>query len=400
MTSTHTLVRPTGAAPAAARVFLRLLGRLRHGHLRLIAPDGSRLLFGDLHHPVRAELQLYDWRACTAILRGGDIGFAEAWRDGWLDTPDLVALLSLVLQNEAAMGRALHGGVLAGVWYWLRHWLRTNSRAGSRRNIHAHYDLGNDFYRLWLDESWSYSCAWFGGDFGQSLTVAQRSKNQRIIEVLGLQPGMRVLEIGCGWGGFAEQACRQGIAVHGVTLSPSQMAFASRRLAGQSLATLTLCDYRDLHGEYDAIVSVEMFEAVGERYWPGYFKTLRRCLRPGGQALVQSITIDEVLFEHYRRGSDFIQQFIFPGGMLPSRERFQSAAARQGLVLSDRADFGADYAETLRRWRAAFEAQREAVRALGFDEAFIRTWLLYLCYCEVGFDAGRTGVSQFLLRKE
>jgi len=400
MTTTHTLARLSGDVPAAARLFMSLLGQLQRGYLRLVTPDGGQLLFGDPHQAMGGELQLHDWRACSLILRSGDIGFAEAYRDGWLDTPDLTALLTLALQNEAVLDRALFGGVLAGLWYRLRHWLRPNSRAGSRRNIHAHYDLGNAFYRLWLDEGMSYSSAWFDGDYGQSLADAQHAKNQRIIRVLGLKPGMRVLEIGCGWGGFAEQAARQGIRVHGVTISPAQLAYAQERLAAEPRVTLQLCDYRDLDGQYDAIVSIEMFEAVGERYWAGYLDTLHQRLKPGGRALIQSITIDDARFERYRRGSDFIQQFIFPGGMLPSPVRFAAAAARQHLTVSDAFDFGRDYAETLRRWRAAFEQQIEAVRTLGFDEAFIRVWRLYLAYCEAGFEADRTGVMQFVLQKD
>ncbi|KMN47286.1 cyclopropane-fatty-acyl-phospholipid synthase [Chromobacterium violaceum] len=385
--------------PAAGRALLALLSKLRHGSLKLITPDGETLWFGALHAETDAELQLRDWRACGRILASGDIGFAEAYRDGWLDSPDLTALLRLALRNEDALQLGRLGRWAARCWHKLRHLARANSRRGSRRNIHAHYDIGNDFYRLWLDPSWTYSSAWFAGDYSLPLADAQARKYQRICEQLRLRPGMRVLEIGCGWGGFAEHAARLGVAVHGITISDAQLDFARRRLANEPLVRLEHRDYRDLSGQYDAIVSIEMFEAVGERYWRGYFDTLRRCLKPGGQALAQSITIEESRFDAYRAGADFIQTFIFPGGMLPSRERFQRAAQQSGLACGNRLDFGADYAETLRRWRDAFEANLAAIRGQGFDEAFIRLWRLYLCYCEAGFDEGRVGVSQFLLER-
>lgn len=386
--------------PASARLFLSLLARIRHGHLQLVTPLGDRMLFGNTHEGPAASLHLRDWRSCGLILKSGDIGFGEAWRDGWCDSPDVVALLRLALANEEVLQPALFGGRLGKLWYGLRHLLRVNSRAGSKRNIHAHYDLGNDFYRLWLDHSMTYSSAWFAGDYHQDLAQAQQAKYQRIIDQLAIRPGSRVLEIGCGWGGFAEHAARQGIRVHGITLSPAQLDYARQRIdrAGlQDTASLSLTDYRDLTGQYDHIVSIEMFEAVGERYWPDYFRTLHQRLLPGGSALVQTITIDESRFARYRAGTDFIQQFIFPGGMLPSPQRFASQANRAGLTIQDSFAFGADYAETLRRWRTMFEARRETILQQGFDERFIRLWRLYLAYCETGFDAGTTDVYQYHL---
>ncbi|SMC26156.1 cyclopropane-fatty-acyl-phospholipid synthase [Andreprevotia lacus DSM 23236] len=401
MTDT-TLAGLPPSAPAAARLFYTLLRNLRVGHLQLISPLGDRQLFGDAHSAPGAELRLNDWRACARILSAGDIGFAEAYRAGWVDSPDLAALLRLALQNEDALERALFGGRLSRLWFRIKHWLRPNTREGSARNIHAHYDIGNDFYRLWLDESWTYSSALFGGELSQSLAQAQAAKYQRIIDVLGLTPGQQVLEIGCGWGGFALHAAQQGIHVHGVTISPAQLEIARMRVAAAQLgrqAFLELRDYRDLAGEFDAVVSIEMFEAVGERFWPGYFEVLRRVLKPGGKALVQSITIADDRFERYRSGSDFIQQYIFPGGMLPSPARFAAVARQGGLAVQDEYAFGPDYAETLRRWRSAFEAARPAIQAQGFDDAFIRIWRLYLAYCEAGFDEGRTDVMQFLLAR-
>ena len=396
---------PTHAPmPWAARAFLRLLRQMPVGTVRVRLPDGQWTVCGQGSTTPSAELHLHAWPACAAILRSGDIGFGEAWRQGWIDSPDPTALLHLALANEAALTRAIHGGWWARVWHHLRHRLRANTRRGSARNIHAHYDIGNPFYALWLDRTWTYSSAWFQGDLSRPLEQAQAAKYQRIIDVLGLRPGDCVLEIGCGWGGFAEHAARLGLEVYGVTISQAQWAFARQRLQAQGLdahARLELVDYRDLPVQgrtYDAVVSIEMFEAVGEAHWAGYFDTVRACLRPGGRALIQSITINEQHFERYRAGSDFIQQMVFPGGMLPSAERFEAAAERAGLQARGAFRFGRDYAETLRRWRAGFEAQRHALPGLGLDDAFARVWQLYLCYCEAGFDAGRIDVAQFHLQ--
>ena len=398
----RTLPTAIEAAPAAARLFLNLLGRIGVGHLELITPDHTRMVFGNAHTGPAATLEIHDWRACARILRAGDIGLAEAWGAGWIDSPDLTALLRLALRNEAALEPAVFGGALARLWYRLRHWLRPNSRTGSRRNIHAHYDIGNDFYRLWLDRSWTYSAALFGGDYSLPLELAQQRKYQRVIDTLGLRAGDRVLEVGCGWGGFAEHAARLGIHVHGVTISPSQLEVAHARIAAaglQELARLELRDYRDIDGSYDAVVSIEMFEAVGERYWPEYFRTVAARLKPGGKALVQSITIAERHFARYRSSADFIQQYIFPGGMLPSVERFERGAARAGLACDEHFAFGPDYAETLRRWRDGYDAAITHVREQGFDAHFMRIWEMYFAYCEAAFDEGRTDVVQFLLHK-
>lgn len=393
----------SGDIPLAGRAFLAMLARVQVGHLVLTLPDGAETIFGDPHALPGARLILRDWRACARILRAGDIGLAEAWRDHWVDSPDATALLRLALRNEAALAHTIAGTWLSRRWYQLRHLLRKNTRAGSRRNIHAHYDLGNDFYALWLDATWSYSSAWFAGDLGQPLYQAQEAKYAHIFRALDLRPGMHVLEIGCGWGGFALHAAKQGVTVHGITLSPAQLTLAQERVRQAGMAghiTLELRDYRDLDGCYDAIVSIEMFEAVGIAYWRTYFDTLRKHLRPGGQALVQSITMAEHRIDAYRASSDFIREFIFPGGMLPSPDGFVQAASRSGLAAHALLAFGRDYAETLRRWRQQFTARHEDVLAQGFDEAFVRLWHLYLCYCEAGFDEARTDVMQFLLTRE
>ena len=402
MNQTQLTGQLTQPLPSAAKMLLALLGRLTKGYLLLVTPEGHQHTFGNLHQSPHATLQILDWRACGRILRGGDIGFAECVEQGWVATPDLTALLRLAIQNQNAITRAVHGGMLVSWWYRLRHWLRPNTRAGSKRNIHAHYDLGNDFYQLWLDPSMTYSSALFAGDYSLSLADAQARKYQSIIDELHLVAGDHVLEIGCGWGGFAEHASALGIKVTGVTISAAQLQFARermQRLQREHLVDLQLCDYRDLRGEYDAVVSIEMVEAVGERYWPEYFATVAARLRSGGRAVIQSITINEADFERYRSSTDFIQQYIFPGGMLPSPERFSAQAACSGLVTEQSYRFGADYAETLRRWHRAWELSHDTILQQGFDARFMRIWRLYYAYCEAGFDEGKTDVVQFLLHK-
>ncbi|MBY0346032.1 MAG: cyclopropane-fatty-acyl-phospholipid synthase family protein [Neisseriaceae bacterium] len=403
MNSSAVIENATRSAPNMGKAFLTLLGRLQHGHLELITPDNTRLAFGDATSPLRGVLHLRDWRACGRILRAGDIGFAESYEAHWLDSPDLTSLLSLVIKNETALDSFLFGGKLTTLWYRLRHFLRPNTRKGSRRNIHAHYDIGNSFYARWLDQSCTYSSAIFHGNHDLPLEQAQANKYQRIIDVLGLKSGDKVLEIGCGWGGFAVHAANLGIHIHGITLSPAQLEFAQKRVTEAHFdeqVRLELCDYRDVQGEYDAIVSIEMVEAVGEKFWPEYFKTLAACLKSGGKALVQSITIQESAFERYRSTPDFIQQYIFPGGMLPSPERFNQHAQAADLQTVDQYHFGRDYAETLRRWRFTWEDEKPALSQLGFDERFMRIWRLYFVYCEVGFDGGKTDVVQFSLQKK
>jgi cyclopropane-fatty-acyl-phospholipid synthase len=291
----------------------------------------------------------------------------------------------------------VYGRWWGSLWQRAKHLLNRNSRAGSRRNIHAHYDIGNAFYRLWLDETMNYSSAWFDGDPARGLVQAQHAKVQRALDACGLQPGQRLLEIGCGWGALAEAATARGARVSGVTLSSEQLEWARARVPA---ADLRLQDYRDIGDEaFDALVSIEMFEAVGRAYWPQFFAAVKRLLVPGGRACIQSITIRDDLFERYVAGTDFIQQYIFPGGLLPSPSEFRKAAAAAGLELVDELAFGADYARTLALWRGRFLAQDVALRALGFDDRFLRTWEFYLAYCEAAFAGGNTDVVQFTLRR-
>ncbi len=389
------------SAPAAARLIFKMLAALRYGALLIKTPDGNCLLYGDGSFPIALELN--NWNLCGAVLRAGDIGLAETFIAGDWRSDNLPGLIELLIANREQIEKLVYGSWWGSLLYRCKHLLNRNSRGGSKKNIHAHYDIGNAFYGLWLDPSMTYSSALFEGA-ETDLEAAQLAKYRRILGQLDLAPGARVLEIGCGWGGFAETAAREhGAHVTGLTLSGEQLAFAHQRVERAGLAEsvdLRLCDYRDSDGQYDAIASIEMFEAVGEQYWPGYFACLARNLKPGGRACVQTIVIADALFERYRVGTDFIQQYIFPGGMLPSPAAFRHSAERHGLRVVDAFCFGLDYAATLRLWRHSFLRQREAVERQGFDGAFLLTWEFYLAYCEAAFRAHNTDVMQFTLVRQ
>lgn len=387
--------------PAAVRFILGLLGALKHGALLLKTPDGACLLYGDGSYPVALELK--NWNLCGAVLRAGDIGLAETFIAGDWKSDDVPGLIALFIRNRGEIEALVYGNWWGRLVYRVKHLLNRNSRAGSKKNIQAHYDLGNAFYQQWLDPSMSYSSALFTTPGQTDLEQGQAAKYRRILNQLQLTPGDRVLEIGCGWGGFAELAAGERAAyVTGLTLSHEQLAYALARMQARGLSDSTdlhLCDYRDCAGQYDAIASIEMFEAVGEQYWGAYFDCVARNLRPTGRACIQSIVIDDALFERYRKGSDFIQQYIFPGGMLPSPSAFRACAAAHGLRVVEEFRFGQDYAETLLQWRRNFMAQRLAIEAQGFDARFMLTWEFYLAYCEGAFRAGSTDVMQFTLVK-
>jgi cyclopropane-fatty-acyl-phospholipid synthase len=385
-----------------------MLGALKHGTLTLKAPDGSVRLFGNLDGSDPISLELKDWSMCAAVLRSGDIGFAETFIAGKWKTDNLPGLIELLIRNRSVIEALIYGTWWGSLLYRAKHFLNRNSRSGSKKNIHAHYDIGNRFYHLWLDPSMSYSSALFAdADDGESqenvLERAQLAKYRRILGQLELAPGDKVLEIGCGWGGFAEMAARDQVHVTGLTLSTEQLDYAQQRLASAGLADLAdlqLCDYRDSHGQYDAIASIEMFEAVGQSYWPSYFECVARNLKAGGRACIQSIVIADDLFERYSKGTDFIQQYIFPGGMLPSPQQFRRCAAEHGLTVVDEFCFGQDYARTLQLWRASFMAQLATIERQGFDVHFLRTWEFYLAYCEAAFCTSNTDVMQFTLVKD
>ena len=402
-TTTASVTLPP-STPPAARAVLHLLKSLRHGTLDVQLPDGSSAHFGtQAAGEPRAALRLHNWNVCSAALKSGDIGFAESYIAGDWTTPDLTTLLTLFVANREQIESVIYGRWWGSLLYRARHLFNRNSRTGSKKNIHAHYDLGNEFYRLWLDPTMNYSSAWFEGKRSADLVDAQWAKVRRALRECGVQPGQRVLEIGCGWGALAECAAREfGAAVTGVTLSSEQLAWARKRLGDAGLpGELRFQDYRDIDdGPFDAIASIEMFEAVGRAYWPSFFDTLKRQLKPGGKACIQSITIRDDLFERYLKSSDFIQQYIFPGGLLPSPKAFRAAAQSAGLKVVNELDFGLDYAETLKRWRASFLSQDRRVRTLGFDTRFMRIWEFYLGYCEAAFATGNTSVMQFTLQRD
>ena len=401
--STPSATQNAAAAPASARTVLKLLQRLRHGSLTLHFPDGRMQRFGGEALP-HATLHLKNWNVFSAALKSGDIGFAESFIAGDWSTPDLTALLRVLVQNRTEVEQVIFGSWWGQLAYRVKHWLNRNTRANSQKNIHAHYDLGNAFYTRWLDPSMNYSSALFGGDLQQSLQQAQTAKVRRVLEQVRVRPGDRVLEIGCGWGALAEMATASfGAHLTGVTLSTEQLAFAQARMERQGLTgrtDLRLQDYRDIDDTpFDAICSVEMIEAVGKDYWPTYFASVAKLLKPGGRACIQSIVIDDALFARYVNSTDFIQQYIFPGGCLPSPSAFRAQAAAVGLQVEQEHAFGLDYAETLKRWREAFLAQRSEVLALGFDTRFMHIWEFYLCYCEAAFMEKNIDVVQYTLRK-
>lgn len=385
-------LRATDQLARDTRLVFELLEKLQGGMLEIRLPGGDCRLFGDGEHGV--TLHVHDEAMFGQVLAKGDIGLTEAYLDGQWDSPDITGLMTLLAANREQLKKAVYGSWRNLLAARVRHWLNSNSRSGSKRNIMAHYDLGNDFYKLWLDPSMSYSAAVYRDADDGSLEAAQHAKYRRILNCLKATDGQKVLEIGCGWGGFAEMAVQHGLKTTGLTLSPAQLDWAQKRVPA---ADLRLQDYRDLNEQFDHVVSIEMFEAVGERWWPTYFKTLAKALKPGGKAVVQSITIRDDIFPEYRRSTDFIQQYIFPGGMLPSRAAFRAAAAKQGLVVREEYAFCRDYARTLAEWRHAFEVRWPDIQKLGFDEPFRRLWRMYLCYCEAGFLAGNIDVVQFEL---
>ncbi|MDM0024788.1 SAM-dependent methyltransferase [Variovorax saccharolyticus] len=393
---TAAALRGRGGRPLR-RLLARLLCSLSHGALGVQLPDGTRVEGRGAAEGPEAFIALKRWRPLARLLLQGDLGLAASYRDGDWTTPDLSALLEFGIRNEARWGRVLEGSWFARRLGDLFRVSRANTRRGSRRNIAFHYDMGNDFYAQWLDPALIYSSALYAsGD--ESLEAAQAAKLDRILALLDLPPQATVLEIGCGWGALAAAlAARHGARVTGLTLSTEQLAHARRQLREQGLADvdLRLQDYRDVEGRYERIVSIEMLEAVGERYWPQYFDTLRERLAPGGSGVLQVITIADEHFDRYRGSTDFVQRFIFPGGKLPSVSAMKAQAGRAGLVLQTAESFGASYALTLAEWRRRFHAAWPAIAALGYDDAFRRLWEYYLCYCEAGFRSGRVDVGLF-----
>ena len=388
-------------APTAFRTAVKIATRQwAFGSLSIRLPGGGELhIHGDQPGP-HGVLIVNDYRFVRRVLAAADIGFGEGFVAGEWDTPDLSALLTALTMNFDRLEKLVDGNPIMRTLNFLTHCLNANSRRGSRKNIYAHYDLGNAFYQQWLDTGMTYSSAIYASP-DDDLSVAQQHKYASLARQIDLQPGQQVLEIGCGWGGFAEYAAKEvGARVVGVTLSPSQRDFAQKRLFDQGLADSTeirLMDYRDIQGRFDAVASIEMFEAVGEAYWPAYFDKVREVLSPGGRAGLQIITIQNELFEVYRKRSDFLRKYIFPGGMLPCETRLQEEVRRAGLEWISISRFGVSYAATLAEWTRRFDAAWSQIAPLGFDERFRRLWRFYLSYCEAGFRADRTDVIQLTL---
>jgi len=388
--------------PASLRLAAFIISRLKKGRLDMVLPDGRTLRFTGQQPGLNAELIVHDLKFIRPVLSKGDIGFAEAFMDQKFDSPDLATLLRYFNDNWEDADRLVIGGVISRIITKIGHMMRANTKKGSKRNILAHYDLGNEFYTQWLDPTMTYSSAIFSSD-DQDLMDAQLAKYRSIADNLKLKPGDHVLEIGSGWGGFAEVAAKEyGARVTSITISDAQHAYATKRMKDAGLdgqVEIVMRDYRDVKGQFDAVASIEMFEAVGETYWPSYFAKIAEVLKPGGRAALQIITIDDKYFELYRQRADFIQHYIFPGGMLPSERRLREETANVGLAFDVDRMFGLSYARTLAEWAKRFDLAWDRIKGGKFDESFRRLWLYYLAYCEAGFRTRRIDVGQFVLTK-
>ena len=367
------------------------LARLEYGTLHFTAPNGERRTFRGPQPGPEADFHIFDWDVIRHAASRGDIALGEDYIDAAWESANVEALISLFLMNMECFERFAHGNLVQRLGFVLQNSIvRRNSVSGSKRNIQSHYDVGNEFYRLWLDDTMTYSSALFDRP-NLNLMGAQQRKYGRILDKF-VSPQASVLEIGCGWGGFAEAATERAHEVTGITISPAQHRFATARLNGA--ADIRLEDYRSVRGAFEMIVSIEMFEAVGEQYWRTFFDTVSQRLKRGGRAVIQTITIRDEFFPGYRTRSDFIRHYVFPGGMLPSLKRFREEAERAGLRVADVFSFGRDYARTLREWSERLRARESDVRALGHDSAFVRNWQFYLGMCAASFAVGRTDVVQ------
>ncbi|MGQ0610579.1 MAG: class I SAM-dependent methyltransferase [Paracoccaceae bacterium] len=387
------------------RYFASVFGvarRLKHGRLDFVMPDGRRFRVDAPEPGPVGEIVVRDPDIFARLIREGDMGFCDAYLEGGWSSPDLMALMDLLNQDNEEVYDGFPGMILLRAYERMRHLLRPNTKRGSRKNIAYHYDLGNDFYKLWLDETMTYSSALFRSG-QENLEKAQVQKYASLIDQMGVKPGDHVLEIGCGWGGFAEYAAKErGLRVTGLTISQAQHDYAVERIRKAGLADrveIKLQDYRDEKGVYDGIASIEMFEAVGEKYWPTYFATVLNRLRPGRNATLQIITIREERFESYRKSVDFIQKYIFPGGMLPSPGALRREVERAGLKVLGSVEFGKSYSQTLRRWHEAFNARWSDVARHGFDERFRRMWNFYLASCAGAFEGGNCDVTQITVTR-
>ena len=384
-----------------ARVF-DLVGKLNSGRVDFILPDGRRFRAeGSKPGPV-AEVTINNPDVFARLVREGDLGFCDAYLDGWWTTPDLQAFMDFIHADNDDMYDGFPGMALVRAWEKARFWFQSNTKRQALKNISYHYDLGNDFYSLWLDDTMTYSSALFNTS-QESLEKAQIAKYASMVDQMGVKPGDHVLEIGCGWGGFAEYAAKErGLKVTGLTISKEQLEYAQKRINSKGLSdkvNLKLQDYRDETGVYDGVASIEMFEAVGEKYWPVYFDKIKQCLKPGKQATLQIITIQDARWEVYRKSVDFIQKYIFPGGMLPSPSVLRKEVHKAGLSVQHSIEFGKSYSQTLRRWFEVFNNKWDNISAMGFDDRFRRMWNFYLTSCAATFESGNCDVTQITLQK-
>ena len=384
-----------------ARVF-DLVGKLNSGRVDFILPDGRRFRAEGLKPGPVAEVTINNPDVFARLVREGDLGFCDAYLDGWWTTPDLQAFMDFIHADNDDMYDGFPGMALVRAWEKARFWFQSNTKRQALKNISYHYDLGNDFYSLWLDETMTYSSALFNTS-QESLEKAQIAKYASMVDQMGVQPGDHVLEIGCGWGGFAEYAAKErGLKVTGLTISKEQLEYAQKRIKRNGLSdkvNLKLQDYRDETGVYDGVASIEMFEAVGEKYWPVYFDKIKQCLKPGKHATLQIITIQDARWEVYRKSVDFIQKYIFPGGMLPSPSVLRKEVNRAGLSVQHSIEFGKSYSQTLRRWFEVFNNKWDNISAMGFDDRFRRMWNFYLTSCAATFESGNCDVTQITLQK-
>ncbi len=384
-----------------AAVF-NVMQKMARGRIEVVLPDGRRFVAQGAEKGYEAVLEVHNVDLFARTIREGDLGFCEAYMDGWWSTPDLMMFMDLVNDDPGEMYDEFPGQFLVRTYERMRFWMQRNSKSQARKNISYHYDLGNEFYGLWLDETMTYSSAKFD-DGAQSLEAAQTAKYKSMVDQMGVQTGDHVLEIGCGWGGFAEYAAKErGIKVTGLTISQEQHDFAvarMERLGLSDMVDIKMQDYRDETGEYDGIASIEMFEAVGEEYWPVYFETVRSRLKPGKNATLQIITVAHRRWEVYKRGVDFIQKYIFPGGMLPSPVILREQVEKAGLNVSHSIEFGESYSQTLRQWHDVFNAKWDQVAAMGFDDRFRRMWNFYLTSCAGTFHAGNCDVTQITITR-
>ena len=397
-------IRKFPGIPASFRLAGMALLSAKTGKVSFTLPDQRQIIFDKQDGGPEAEIEIHDYAFAKRSIAGGDVGFAESYIDQQWSTPDLTAVLRYFGDNFDAVGNGdlARGKKTVRFMNMIRHFLNRNSKSGSKRNIYSHYDLGNAFYSKWLDPSMTYSSALYANP-DVSLEEAQFAKYEGICDILKPDADSRLLEIGCGWGGFAEHVAKEyGAHITCLTISPAQRDYVVKRIADAGLADrvdIRLEDYRDHPGQYDGIASIEMFEAVGEAYWPSYFAKISEVLKPRARAALQIITIDDDLFQSYRKRADFIQHYIFPGGMLPSEIALKSQLSAASLTYDSVNYFGPDYARTLREWSAAFNSKWAEISPLGFDEQFRRLWNFYLSYCEAGFDGGRINVGQFAISK-